>query len=559
MNQGYKSYLKWLKNVKDKEILKELQDIENNFEEIEDRFSQEIEFGTAGIRGIMQCGTNRINVHVVRKVTQGLADYLNSKSKTPSVSISFDSRNKSEFFARETAAVLAANGIKVFITKELSPTPFLSYCVRTLHNDAGIMITASHNTAEYNGYKCYGPDGAQMDEIFANKVYDYIKKVDMFDDVKYIDFSLAKEKGFIEFVNEDIYKNYIEKVLEQRVNNNSLKNLNIVYTPLNGTGNAFIKDVFSRCDAKSFSVVKSQEMPDGNFTTCHYPNPELKNAFVEALKVANEHSSDIILATDPDADRLGVCVKHDGDYQILTGNQIGILLLEYILKTKFEKGILPDGAVVVKSMVSSCGADVIAANYGCTVKNVFTGFKNIAKEILNLEKSNELKKYVFGFEESNGYLAGTYVRDKDAVSAAMLVAETAAYYKEKFNMTLIDMLNGIYLKYGFFGDKTLPFSFSGYSAKKKIENIMQVFRDSNLKNIKNHKILKTIDYLNNSNNVKSNMIEIIFEDGSKVIVRPSGTEPKIKIYFMVNAKSKEQRDKTLNDLVFDIEEFVNKI
>lgn len=556
LNKAEKNFNLWIENVIDKTTQNELISIKDNKTEIEDRFGEDIKFGTAGLRGVMQAGNNRINIYTVRKATQGLANYLLQKYEKPSVAISYDCRRNSKTFAEEVACVMAGNGIKSYITKELAPTPFLSYLVRSLKTDAGIMITASHNTAEYNGYKCYGSDGAQMNEEFASGVYEYIQKVDMFTDIKRTEFSAGIDSGIINFTDETLQENYINEVLKYRSESVSLGNIKALYTPLNGTGNKFVRKTLEMARISDLEVVKSQENPDENFTTCPYPNPENISAFDEALKTAKSGNFDLILATDPDADRLGACVKYSGGYRLLSGNEIGILLTNYILERRKRAKILPKNGVIVKTIVSTMMTDEIAKSYGLEVRNVLTGFKNIAHEIANLENLNRTDDYLFGFEESNGYLCGSYVRDKDAVSASLLMCEAVAYYKDNFGKNLVEILSELYSKYGYFGEKTLSYNLKEINPKMRVSDIMDYFRNENLSSIGTHKIKSKKDYLNFEGVLKSNVLEFDLENSMKIIVRPSGTEPKIKFYLMTKANSASDREKTIKLLVDTVDSVV---
>ena len=539
-------YNVWVKNIKNEELLKDLNSIENNEKEKYERFYKNLEFGTAGIRGIMRCGANGINIYTIRQTAQGLANYLLKSCQKPVVVISYDSRNNSYLFAKETASVLAANNVKVYISSSLQPTPFLSFAVRFLKADAGVMITASHNPAEYNGFKCYGSDGAQMGEEDALKVYNCISHVDIFKDVKYASFNLSLESGQIKFIPEDVYQEYIKCVLAQRINKDvDMSQIKIVYTPLSGAGKNFVKTVFELSGAKDFVIVSEQENPDGNFSTCPKPNPELKEAFKYGEMYAQKNNADIIIATDPDADRLGVCVKNGGEFRLLTGNEIGAILFNYIISCKKEK--LPSRSVLIKSLVSTQLVNAIAEKNNCKVKEVLTGFKNIAAEILKMEKSNNLSNYLFGFEESNGYLMGTYARDKDAVSAALLICEAAGYYK-KSGKDFIDILSELGKEYGFFKEETLSFEFKGSEGIIKIKNIMDDIRKNPGQFFGEFNALEIEDYLNSTvhnfennkisqvNLPKSNILKYKFKNGSSVIIRPSGTEPKIKFYILVQEK-----------------------
>lgn len=546
----------WLKRVSDKNTLEELLKIRNDAEEIESRFEKDIEFGTAGLRGIMEPGSNRINIYTICRATQGLANYLNANCKEPSVAISYDSRRNSKLYAEESAAVLAANGIKAYITRELAPTPFLSYCVRKLGAKAGIMITASHNTAEYNGYKCYGADGAQMNEEFASAVYEYIKKVDMFSDIKKISFADGVKNGKIEYTAENVAKEYIEEIIRYRNDEVLLEDLRVTYTALNGTGSRYVKHTLNTAGVRNISVVSCQDYPDENFSTCPSPNPELKAAFDEAIKVATENNSDIILATDPDADRLGVCVKGDNGYRLLSGNELGILLTNYILERKKMTNSLPESGKIIKTIVSTPMIDEIAKKYGCKVVNVLTGFKNIAHEIAELEKLGLEKNYIFGFEESNGYLCGTYARDKDAVSACVIVCEAAAYYRDTFNKTLLQVLEDLYDEYGYFGEKTVSYNLGDLREGIDVANIMKFFRDEKFRCLGGHKIVQKADYLKCSGTMKSNVIEFITDGGTKIIVRPSGTEPKIKFYIMTKAGNSDEKEAMIRYFCEEIEKLL---
>lgn len=569
LKEAKKLFKTWINNVQDKEIMQELIDMKDFPEKIDDKFSENIKFGTAGLRGIMSAGTNRMNIYTVRKVSQGLADYLNEKYDNPSVAISYDSRKNSKKFAFETASVMAGNNIRSYVTQEIQPTPFLSFCVRNLKTSAGVMITASHNPPQYNGYKCYGEDGAQMTEDVAEKVYEKICRVDIFRDVKIMRFEHAVEYGLVSFVEESVYDDYFKCVMNQRVNNFSLSKLSVVYTPLNGAGNYFVQKVLDSSGLKDLYVVPEQENPDENFETCPYPNPESEEAFKLAKEVAVKKNADIILATDPDSDRVGICVKHGEEYKLLNGNEIGILLCNYVLTEKIKSGNMPENPIIIITIVSSPMVEKIASTFGCEVKKVLTGFKNIASEIRCLEESERETDFIFGFEESNGYLTGTYVRDKDAVSAALLLCEAALYYK-RMNMDLIDVLDKLKSKYGFFGEKTLSFEFQGIDGVLHIKNIMKKLRHNPEKCFAERKIIKIEDYLQSTvtdesgHVVKSKKLPfsdvIIFylEGETRVVVRPSGTEPKIKFYLMLKKKNYDELTFETNNLEEFVEKFINQ-
>lgn len=558
------TYNEWLENaVEDKDLTAELESIKNNEDEIYDRFYTALKFGTAGLRGIIGAGTNRMNIYVVRQATQGLANYVLKKYGNGSVAISHDSRIKADLFMNEAARVLAANGIKVYITSELQPTPVLSYLVRYFKCQAGIMVTASHNPAAYNGYKAYGEDGCQMTDVAANTVYDEISKLDMFKDVKIADFDESVKSGMIEYVDESVYDTYLEKVMEQQVNPGVCKgaDLKVVYTPLNGTGNKLVRKVLSKIGVNDVVVVHEQELPDGNFTTCPYPNPEIKEALAKGLELCEKEQPDLLLATDPDADRVGIAVKdYDGSYRLISGNEDGVMLTNYILSCKKASGKLPEKPVVVKTIVTTKLINKLCEKYGCELKNVLTGFKYIGEVILNLEKKHEENRYLFGFEESYGYLSGTYVRDKDAVVASMLVCEMAAYYKKQ-GKSLAEVIDGLYEEFGYYLNKTYSFEFGGAAGMQKMADIMTAVRDNTPKSIAGYDVVKVSDYLlrketdvatGNVTNIdlpKSNVIALHLADDNAVIIRPSGTEPKIKLYITSVGKDKDNAAEICEKLV----------
>lgn len=558
------TYNEWLENaVEDKDLKAELESIKNNEDEIYDRFYTALKFGTAGLRGIIGAGTNRMNIYVVRQATQGLANYVLKKYGNGSVAISHDSRIKADLFMNEAARVLAANGIKVYITSELQPTPVLSYLVRYFKCQAGIMVTASHNPAAYNGYKAYGEDGCQMTDVAANTVYDEISKLDMFKDVKIADFDEAVKSGMIEYVDESVYDTYLEKVMEQQVNPGVCKgaDLKVVYTPLNGTGNKLVRKVLSKIGVNDVVVVPEQELPDGNFTTCPYPNPEIKEALAKGLELCEKEQPDLLLATDPDADRVGIAVKdYDGSYRLISGNEDGVMLTNYILSCKKASGKLPEKPVVVKTIVTTKLINKLCEKYGCELKNVLTGFKYIGEVILNLEKKHEENRYLFGFEESYGYLSGTYVRDKDAVVASMLVCEMAAYYKKQ-GKSLAEVIDGLYEEFGYYLNQTYSFEFDGAAGMQKMSDIMTAVRDNTPKSIAGYDVVKVSDYLLRKETdvatgsvtdidlPKSNVIALHLADDNAVIIRPSGTEPKIKLYITSVGKDKDNAAEICEKLV----------
>lgn len=559
-----KAYNEWCKNaVEDKDLIAELESIKNDENEIYERFYTSLQFGTAGLRGIIGAGTNRMNIYVVRQATQGLANYVINKYGKGSVAISHDSRIKADLFMIEAARVLAANGIKVYITKELQPTPVLSYLVRYFKCQAGIMVTASHNPAAYNGYKAYGEDGCQMTDVAATAVYDEICKLDIFNDVKTVDFDEALKSGMIEYVDESVYETYLDKVMEQQVNPGICKDadLKVVYTPLNGAGNKLVRKILDRIGVTDVTVVKEQELPDGNFTTCPYPNPEIKEALAKGLELCEKEQPDLLLATDPDADRVGIAVKdYDGSYRLITGNEDGVMLTNYILSCKKASGTLPENPVVVKTIVTTKLINKLCEKYGCELKNVLTGFKYIGEIILNLEKNHEENRYLFGFEESYGYLSGTYVRDKDAVVASMLVCEMAAYYKKQ-GKSLAEVIDGLYEEFGYYLNKTYSFEFEGAAGMQKMSDIMSSVRENMPEVVDKYKVVKVSDYMlkketdiktgenSDINLPKSNVISLNLEGDNAVIIRPSGTEPKIKLYITAVGSDKADAEAICESLV----------
>ena len=566
-----KLYNEWLESAtEDADLIAELESIKGNEDEIYDRFYKALTFGTAGLRGVIGAGTNRMNIYVVRQATQGLANYIIQKYGKGSVSISHDSRIKADLFMLEAARVLAGNGIKVYITSELQPTPVLSYLVRYFKCQAGIMVTASHNPAAYNGYKAYGEDGCQMTDVAANTVYDEISKLDMFKDVKITDFDEAVSNGMIEYVDESVYDTYLEKVMEQQVNPGVCEgaDLKVVYTPLNGTGNKLVRKVLGKIGVKDVVVVPEQELPDGNFTTCPYPNPEIKEALAKGLELCEKEQPDLLLATDPDADRVGIAVKdYDGSYRLISGNEDGVMLTNYILSCKKASGKLPEKPVVVKTIVTTKLINKLCEKYDCELKNVLTGFKYIGEVILNLEKKHEENRYLFGFEESYGYLSGTYVRDKDAVVASMLVCEMAAYYKKQ-GKSLAEVIDGLYEEFGYYLNQTYSFEFDGAAGMQKMADIMTAVRDNIPKSIAGYDVVKVSDYLLKKETEiatgsaadielpKSNVIALHLSGDNAVIIRPSGTEPKIKLYITSVGKNKTDATEICEKLVIASKEIL---
>lgn len=539
-NDKYKLWCE--KAVKDPDLISELKAIENDSDAVSDAFYKDLEFGTGGLRGVIGAGTNRMNVYTVGKASQGLAAYVNSVTDNGKIAIAYDSRIKSDLFAKTAACVFAANGIKVYIYKELMPTPMLSFAVRHLKCDAGVVVTASHNPAKYNGYKAYGPDGCQLGLEAADYVLSIMNKVDIFDGVKDTDFETAVEKGQIEYIGDDVINDYLSCVEACRVAPEAdVASLKVIYTPLHGSGNKPVRKILDRIGVKNVTVVPEQEKPNGNFPTAPYPNPEIRQAFECALKLADSVKPDLLLATDPDCDRVGIAVPYNGEYKLLSGNDVGALLLDFTLARRTENGTLPNKPVAVKTIVTTELCRKIADNYGCELRDVLTGFKFIGEQITELEKKGEENRFVFGFEESYGYLGGSYVRDKDAVIGSMLICEMVAYYKAE-GKSLIDVLDMLYKKYGYYLCSQKSFTCEGESGMNRIKGIMESIRAEVPSIINGHKAVRFDDYETSvSRNMcdgsekkitlpRSNVLAFYMEDGSSLIVRPSGTEPKIKLY-----------------------------
>lgn len=560
-------YREWQKKAtEDVQLVQELAAIKDDNDAIYDRFYTPLKFGTAGLRGVLGAGTNRMNIYVVRHATQGLANYIKKKYGTGAVAISHDSRINSDIFKIEAARVLAANGIKAYITEELEPTPVLSYLVRNLGCAAGIMVTASHNPAKYNGYKAYGEDGCQMTDVAAGMVFDEIQTLDMFDDVKLCDFDVALKNGMIEYVKDSVYDSYLDEVKKNQVNVDICKgaDLKAVYTPLNGAGNKLVRRVLSEIGMENVTVVKEQEDPDGNFTTCPFPNPELEEALEKGLEYCKATDADLLLATDPDSDRVSIAAKRkDGTYRLYTGNEIGAMLTEYILRCRKALGTLPEKPVVVKTIVTTKIIEAICKKYDCELRNCLTGFKYIGEIILGLEQKGEEDRYVFGFEESCGYLAGSYVRDKDAVVASMLICEMASFYKKQ-GKSLVDIIDGIYEEYGYYLNTTLNFYFEGAAGMQNMSKIMGNLRSNGPASIAGYKVVSVADYdthiatdlltgkTETINLPKSNVLSYTTEGGHCAIVRPSGTEPKIKIYITAIGNTAEEAKAITDQIAADM-------
>ena len=536
MANAFEEYQKWLNSSllspQEKEELSSL-----NKEEINDRFYKDLTFGTGGLRGVMGIGTNRMNRYIIRKATQGLANYLLNIKKKPSVSIAYDSRNNSDLFAKEAARVLASNNIEVYLSAELMPTPFLSFSVRYLKCDAGIVITASHNPKQYNGYKVYGNDGCQCTLEMANAIYQEIQKIDVFNDIRINDFDEMKQKGLIALVKESVVEAYINSTLKESIYQEE-RSINIVYTPLNGAGRRCIASVLSLDGFKNVKIVKEQEMPNGDFPTCPYPNPEIHEALALGIDLLNKENYDILIASDPDSDRLGCAVKTKDSYRILTGNEVGLLILDALLSEKGNKNKDGQPWIIIKTIVSTDMANIICNKYGLVVKEVLTGFKFIGEQILFLEQENARDRFLMGFEESCGYLTNTDVRDKDAVNAALLIAEIANHYKKQ-GLTLVDRLDSLYREYGDYKTSLMSFEYQGEEGQKKIQKIMATMREPNIdkvipniESIGDYKtgLITGKDDTKPTGLPKSDVIKFFLRNGETIVIRPSGTEPKLKAY-----------------------------
>ncbi|MBR5578321.1 MAG: phospho-sugar mutase [Lachnospiraceae bacterium] len=534
-------YKRWMEaDLEDPALKKELEEIAGNEDEIKERFAVSLAFGTAGLRGVLGAGSNRMNIYVVRQATQGLANWVKTQGGNQLVAISYDSRINSDIFAKTAACVLAANGIKVRIYDALMPVPALSFATRFYEANAGIMVTASHNPAKYNGYKAYGPDGCQMTDEAADIVYAQIQETDILTGAKVMSFEEGLESKMIQYVGEDCIEGLYQAIESRSVRPGLCKSagLKLVYSPLNGSGLVPVMRVLKDIGIEDVTIVPEQQYPDGNFPTCPYPNPEIFEALRLGLELAEKNGADLMLATDPDADRVGIAIKcPDGSYQLVSGNEVGVLLLDYICAGRIEKGTMPEKAVAVKSIVSTPLADAVAANYGVELRNVLTGFKWIGDQIAGLEAAGEIERFIFGFEESYGYLAGPYVRDKDAIVGSMLICEMAAYYRS-IGSSIKQRLEEIYEKYGRYLNKVDSFEFPGLSGMDKMASIMNELRNNPPKEIGGYAVVKVTDYKKPEETglPAANVLIYGLEGGATVVVRPSGTEPKIKTYFTTLGK-----------------------
>jgi phosphoglucomutase len=571
-------YNLWINSPEiDEETKTELRSIIDEIE-LEDRFYKDLEFGTGGLRGIIGAGSNRLNIYTVGKATQGLANYLNSKFNNPKVAIAYDSRHMSKEFSEYAAKVLAGNGIKVYLYDKLTPTPMLSYAVRELNCQGGIVLTASHNPKEYNGYKVYGDDGCQVTDLSANEIIDYVNKIDSFDKVKVMDIKEALDERLVSYIGEEIYTSYINRVKELTIRNDLVnkygKDLKIIYTPIHGSGNIPVRRVLDELSYENVEVVKEQELPDGTFPTAPYPNPEDSKVFKLALEMAKDFNPDIILGTDPDCDRIGAVVKDNkGKYRVLTGNQVGVLLTHYIISSLKETGRLDNKGTIIKTIVSTDMIKPICEEFDVQVKEVLTGFKYIGELIRNFEETPETNKFLLGFEESYGYLAGEFVRDKDAVIAASLICEMTLYYKS-IGKTLYEGLVELYEKYGYYKEKLISIELKGKEGQEKIKEIIEYFRNEDIRNFGDYKVSVKEDYkLSCRINIedsskedidlpKSNVIKFIFSNGCYFVVRPSGTEPKMKMYLGVTGENNKVSDENLlyleETVLSSIKEFLPK-
>lgn len=551
MNQQIECFYRlWSdKQLEDKDLISELKEIEGKDSEITERFYRDLEFGTGGLRGVIGVGTNRMNIYTVGKATQGYSGYLNSKFSNPSVAIAYDSRIKSDVFAVRAAEIFAANGIRVHLYKELMPTPALSFAVRFLGCSGGIVITASHNPSKYNGYKVYGCDGGQITNEAADEILSEIGRIDPFEDVKRIPFEQGLEQNLISYITEDTISSYIRAVSSESLCEDGIdKNVSIVYTPLNGAGLGCVTRTLKENGFTNLTVVSEQENPDGNFPTCPYPNPEMKEALSLGIEYAKRLGSDLLLATDPDCDRVGTAVKSGDGYVLLSGNEMGMLLFDYICKRRIAMDKMPAKPVAVKTIVTTDMLQKIAEDYGVLVIDVLTGFKYIGEQIGLLEDQGEGERYIFGFEESYGYLSGGYVRDKDGVNASLLICEMFAYYKAH-NQSLIEVMNGLYKKYGYCLNTLRSYQFEGAEGFHRMNRIMEALREDMPSDILGLKVAAIYDYQEKFKVYpdgkkkpilglpKSNVLKIILEGSVSFVMRPSGTEPKLKIYLSVSAEN----------------------
>lgn len=554
----------WLENVKDEELLAELSSMKESDDEeaITDAFFQDLAFGTAGLRGTIGAGTNRMNIYTVGRATQGFADYLNKTFDSPTVAIARDSRNKGELFVQTTAAILAANGITSYVYPKISPVPTLSWATRYLECSGGICMTASHNPAPYNGYKAYGPDGCQITSEAAAAISAAMEATDPFKDIKSMDFDDAVSQGLVKWIDDSCLDAYYDAVVDKSVNNLTPEQiaeapLKLVYTPLNGTGLIPVTTVLKKVGITDVTVVPEQKDPDGNFPTCPYPNPEIRQAMQKGIDLCEEVKPDLLLATDPDADRVGVACADGDDYTLLTGNEMGVLLLDYICKMRAERGENLHDKVAVTTIVSSAMVDALAAEYGFELRRCLTGFKYIGDIITGLSDAGQVDRFIFGFEESYGYLSGDHVRDKDAVNASMLICQMAQYYKLQ-GLNLVQAMHALYEKYGYYHNKTIALSYPGAEGADKMAGIMVDLRKNPPASIAGSKVTGVVDYGEGINGLpKANVLEFDLEGGDKAIVRPSGTEPKIKLYIFAKGDDATSADAQIDAIEKDGRELLS--
>ena len=540
----------WLEKVKEPDLREELEAMRSDEQAAIEAFHQDLEFGTAGLRGTIGAGTDRMNVHTVGRATQGFADYLNANFDAPTVAIGRDSRNKGDEFVRRAASVFAANGVKTYVYPRIEPTPAVSFAVRDLKCSGGVCMTASHNPAPYNGYKAYGSDGCQIATEAADAISAAIAKVDAFEDVKIIDFDEAVEQGTIVWIPEDTLDRFIDAVEACSVAKpeDAQSPLKLVYTPLNGTGLECVSRILDRVGITDVTVVPEQKDPDGNFPTCPYPNPEIREALQKGIELSEKVHPDLLLATDPDADRVGVAVKDGDDYLLLSGNEIGVLLLDYVARQTADRGDDMASKVAVTTIVSSVMVDAVAAEYGFEARRVLTGFKYIGGVIGELEAQGAPDRYLFGFEESYGYLNGTHVRDKDAVDASMLICQMAQYYKRR-DMNLADAMRALYERHGYYLNKTLSFSYPGVEGGMKMKALMEGLRANPPASIAGLAVEGTVDYAEGVSGLPAaNVVEFDLEGSNKLIVRPSGTEPKVKAYLFAKGETRAAAEELLAGL-----------
>lgn len=534
-------FARWCEKVTDPTLAAQLDEMRASVDTapIEDAFFQELAFGTGGLRGVLGVGTNRMNIHTVGKATQGIADYIKTHvGSNGTVAICFDSRINSRLFAETAAGVLAANGIKSHLYSRLEPTPALSFATRYLGCAIGINVTASHNPSAYNGYKVYGPDGCQITDEIADAITAAIEKVDVFEDVAVMEFQAAIENGLVSYINEEVLDAYLDAVYEQSLESaDKAGDLRVVYTPLNGTGLECVNRILERINVRDVFIVGEQAYPDGTFPTCPYPNPEIREALERGIALCEQVKPDLLLATDPDADRVGIAVKDADDYQLLTGNETGALMLDYICRMRCELDKMPADPIAVTTIVSTSLADAIAAEYGVEIKRVLTGFKYIGGIQRELEEAGQLERFIFGFEESYGYLAGSHARDKDAIVASMLICQMARYYRTQ-GKNLYQAMQDLYKKHGYHHNRTLSFTFEGAAGAARMAQIMDDLRANGMSVVAGKKVLRTLDYREGVGDLPSaNVLEFDLQEDCKAIVRPSGTEPKIKIYLFTTGES----------------------